>query len=106
MQKIRILSGLFVVALAIALVQPAFAQYDVSDSGIYQAMEASKNKVALATSDDALGSGTPIFAADGVLGGIDSLSGNLWRNSRNAVCPRQKGQVCRNGQGMIPSFCA
>ncbi len=99
MQKIRILSGLFVVALAIALVQPAFAQYDVSDSGIYQAMEASKNKVALATSDDALGSGTPIFAADGVLG-ASILSAGIFGGIAGMLFVRgRKGKYAAMGRG-------
>ena len=99
MQKIRIFSGLFVVALAIALVQPAFAQYDVSDSGIYQAMEASKNKVALATSDDALGSGTPIFAADGVLG-ASILSAGIFGGIAGMLFVRgRKGKYAAMGRG-------
>lgn len=68
MQKNTLLTGLFLTALVVTFVQPAFAQYDVLDKGLYTEMETSKIKVEIATRDGATGSGTPFFAADGVLG--------------------------------------
>ena len=56
-------------AMLMIVIHPAFAQYDVPNKEtLYQEMEASKNKVDVANDPDAFGSGTPYFAADGVLG--------------------------------------
>lgn len=55
-------------ALLVVMIQPAFAQYDVLEKGLYDGMKDSKIKVEIATQEDATGSGTPIFAADGIVG--------------------------------------
>ncbi len=99
MQKLTLLSGMFIAGLAVTFVQPAFAQYDVSDKGIYQGMETSKNKVEIATRDDALGSGTPVFAADGVLG-ASILSAGIFGGIAGMLFIRgKKGKYTAMGRG-------
>ncbi len=99
MQKYTILSGLFLVALMVTFSQPAFAQYDVLDKGIYQGMETSKAKVDIANKDGALGSGTPYFAADGVLG-ASLLSGGIFGGIATLLFIRgKKGKYAAVGRG-------
>ena len=99
MQKHTILSGLFLVALMVTFSQPAFAQYDVLDKGIYQGMETSKAKVDIANKDGALGSGTPYFAADGVLG-ASLLSGGIFGGIATLLFIRgKKGKYAAVGRG-------
>ena len=99
MEKTKFLSGLFIAALMVTFAQPAFAQYDVPEKGIYQAMQASKNKVDIATQDDALGSGTPVFAADGVLG-ASILSAGIFGGIAGLLFIRgRKGKYAAMGRG-------
>ena len=61
------MGGIF--AMLMIAVPPAIAQYDVPNKEtLYSELEVSKNKVTVATDPDAFGSGTPYFAADGILG--------------------------------------
>ncbi len=99
MQKYTILSGLFVMALMVTFSQPAFAQYDVLDNGLYDEMETSKIKVEIATQDGAKGSGTPYFAADGVLG-ASILSGGIFGGIAAMLFVRgKKGKYAAIGRG-------
>jgi len=68
MQKQSVLFVGISLALMLVTIKPAFAQYDVSEKGLYQGMKDSKIKVEIATHKDATGSGTPVFAADGIVG--------------------------------------
>ena len=99
MQKHTILAGFILGALAVTLVQPAFAQYDVLDKGLYQGMETSKDKVEIATKDGAVGSGTPYFAADGVLG-ASLLSAGIFGGIAGMLFIRgKKGKYAAIGRG-------
>lgn len=99
MPKHTILSGLFLAALMVTFAQPAFAQYDVLDKGIYQGMENSKAKVEIATRDGATGSGTPYFAADGILG-ASLLSGGVFGAIAAMLFIRgRKGKYAAIGRG-------
>ena len=99
MQKYTILSGLFLTALMVTFSQPAFAQYDVLDKGIYQGMETSKIKVEIANKEGAVGSGTPYFAADGVLG-ASLLSGGVFGGIAAMLFIRgKKGKYAAMGRG-------
>lgn len=99
MQKYTILSGLFLAALMVTFAQPAFAQYDVLDNGIYQGMETSKAKVEIANKEGAVGSGTPYFAADGVLG-ASLLSGGVFGGIAAMLFIRgKKGKYAAIGRG-------
>lgn len=100
MQKYTILSGLFLAALMVTFSQPAFAQYyDVLDKGIYQGMETSKAKVEIANKEGAIGSGTPYFAVDGVLG-ASLLSGGVFGGIAAMLFIRgKKGKYAAIGRG-------
>ncbi len=99
MRKYTILSGLFLAALMATFVQPSFAQYDVPDKGLYQGMEDAKNKVEIAIEDGAIGSGTPYFAADGVLG-ASILSGGIFGGIAAMLFIRgKKGRYAAIGRG-------
>ena len=99
MQKYKILTGTFFAAMLVIFVQPAFAQYDVLDKGIYQGMETSKVKVEIATKDGAVGSGTPYFAADGVLG-ASLLSAGVFGGIAGMLFIRgKKGKYAAIGRG-------
>ena len=99
MQKYTILSGLFVTALMVTFSQPAFAQYDVLEKGLYNEMETAKIKVEIATQDGANGSGTPYFAADGVLG-ASLLSGGVFGGIAATLFIRgKKGKYAAMGRG-------
>ena len=62
--------GLSVIAILLVIVmQPASAQYDVSYSEtLYDWLESPTNKKQIATNPEAMDSGIPSFAADGILG--------------------------------------
>ncbi len=99
MRKYTILSGLFVVTMLITFSQPAFAQYDVLEKGLYNEMETAKIKVEIATQDGAIGSGTPYFAADGVLGAL-LLSGGVFGSIAATFFIRgKKGKYAAMGRG-------
>lgn len=99
MQKYTILTGLFLAALMVTFTQPAFAQYDVLDKGIYNEMETSKSKVEIANKEGAEGSGTPYFAADGVLG-ASLLSGGVFGGIAATLFIRgKKGKYAAMGRG-------
>ena len=86
-------------ALMVVIIQPAFAQYDISEKGLYQGMEDSKIKVEIATQKDATGSGTPIFAADGILG-ASILSGGIFGGVATMFFLRgRKGKYAEMGRG-------
>ena len=86
-------------ALMVVIIQPAFAQYDISEKGLYQGMEDSKIKVEIATQKDATGSGTPIFAADGILG-ASILSGGIFGGVATMFFLRgRKGKYAAIGRG-------
>jgi hypothetical protein len=78
MQKnYAIIAGIFLTAMLGIIAQPAFAEYNDLDKGLYPQMEKSKDKVEIATKDGAIGSGVPVFAEDGVLG-ASILSGGIF----------------------------
>ena len=86
-------------ALLVVMIQPAFAQYDVLEKGLYQGMDDSKIKVEIATQDDATGSGTPIFAADGIVG-ASMLSAGVFGGVATMFFLRgRKGKYAAVGRG-------
>ena len=106
MQKYTIISGLFLLALMATFVLPASAQYDNDDDdddvlsgGLYSGMLDSKTKVYIATKEGAIGSGTPYFAADGILG-ASLLSGGLFGGIAAMLFIRgKKGRYAAIGRG-------
>lgn len=86
-------------ALMVVIVQPAFAQYDISEKGLYQGMEDSKIKVEIATQKDAIGSGTPIFAADGILGASILSAGVFGGVATMFFLRGRKGKYAAIGRG-------
>lgn len=99
MQKQSVLLAATSLALMAVMVQPAFAQYDVSEKGLYQGMEDSKIKVAIATQKDATGSGTPVFATDGVIG-ASILSAGIFGGIATMFFLRgRKGKYAAIGRG-------
>jgi len=86
-------------ALMVVIVQPAFAQYDISEKGLYQGMEDSKIKVEIATQKDATGSGTPIFAADGILGASILSAGVFGGVATMFFLRGRKGKYAAIGRG-------
>jgi hypothetical protein len=99
MQKQSVLFAGISLALMLVIIQPAFAQYDVSEKGLYQGMKDSKIKVEIATHKDATGSGTPVFAADGVVG-ASVLSAGVFGGIATIFFLRgRKGKYAAIGRG-------
>ena len=100
MQKnYAIIAGIFLTAMLGIIAQPAFAEYNDLDKGLYQEMEKSKAKVEIATQIGAEGSGTPVFDADGVLG-ASILSGGIFGGITAMLFIRgRKGKYAAMGRG-------
>lgn len=99
MQKQSVWITGILLALMVVIVQPAFAQYDISEKGLYQGMEDSKIKVEIATQKDATGSGTPIFAADGILGASILSAGVFGGVATMFFLRGRKGKYAAIGRG-------
>ncbi len=99
MQKNTILAGMFIGALLAIFAQPAFAQYDDPDKGLYQAMVTSKSKVDIATREGATGSGTPNFALDGVIGACILAGGIFGTTAAMLFIRGRKGRYAAIGRG-------
>ena len=92
-------AGMSLALLVVVTVQPVFAQYDVFERGLYEGMEDSKIKVEIATQEDATGSGTPIFAADGIVG-ASMLSAGVFGGVATMFFLRgRKGKYAAVGRG-------
>ncbi len=94
-------SGIFLVAMLVSFTQPASAaQYDILDKGtLYDLLEDPANKQILATAPDAFGSGTPYFAADGVIG-ASLLAGGIFGGVATMLFVRgKKGRYAAMGRG-------
>ncbi len=100
MQKnYAIIVGIFLTAVLGIIAQPAFAEYNDLDKGLYQQMEKSGDKVVIATKEGATGSGVPVFAADGVLG-ASLLSGGIFGGTAAMFFIRgRKGKYAAMGRG-------
>ena len=91
MQKnYAIIAGILLTAVLGIIAQPAFAEYNDLDKGLYKQMEQSKAKVEIATKDGAIGSGTPVLSADGIFGAavitaavFGTMSGALFLKGRS-----------------------
>ena len=99
MQKQSILFTGISLALMLVIIQPAFAQYDVSEKGLYQGMKDSKIKVEIATHKDATGSGTPVFAADGIVGASILSAGVFGGVATMFFLRGRKGKYAAIGRG-------
>ena len=87
------------IAMLIFFSPPAFAQYDILENGIYSEMKESRDKVSIATQPGAEGSGTPVFAADGVLG-ASLVSGGIFGGIAATFFVRgRKGKYAAMGRG-------
>ena len=94
-----VIAGIFLTAMLGIIAQPAFAEYNDLDKGLYQEMEKSKAKVEIATQIGAEGSGTPVFDADGVLG-ASILSGGIFGGSAAMVFIKgRNGKYAAMGRG-------
>jgi len=100
MQKnYAIIVGIFLTAVLGIIAQPAFAEYNDLDKGLYKQMGQSKAKVEIATKIGAEGSGTPIFDADGILG-ASILSGGIFGGIAATLFIRgRKGKYAAMGRG-------
>ena len=99
MQKNTMLAGMFLTALLVTFAQPAFAQYDAVEKGIYQQMQQSQSKVDIATRDGAIGAGVPVFAADGVLGASILSVGIFGGIAASFFIRGRKGKYAAMGRG-------
>ena len=98
MQKHHVVFAGISLAMLVIFFPPAFA-YETLDKGLYQEMEQSKNKVEIATRPGATGSGTPVFAADGVLG-ASLISGGIFGGIAATFFIRgRKGKYAAMGRG-------
>ena len=98
MQKYHVVFAGISLAMMVIFFPPAFA-YDVLEKGLYQEMKESQNKVEIATQPGAEGSGTPVFAADGVLG-ASLLSGGIFGGIAATFFIRgKKGKYAAMGRG-------
>jgi len=99
MQKQSVLFAAISFVLMVVMLQPAFAQYDVVEKELYQGMEDSKTKVAIATQKDAIGSGTPMFAADGIVGASILSAGVFGGVATMFFLRGRKGKYAAIGRG-------
>ena len=92
--------AIFSVVMLVSISQSAFAQYDVLDKdSLYDWMENPAHKKELATDPDAFGSGTPYFAADGIVG-ASVLAGGVFGGIATMLFVRgKKGKYAAMGRG-------
>ena len=87
-------------AMLVTFIQPAFAQYDVLDKGLlYNWLEDPANKKEIATNPDAFGSGTPYFAADGIVGASILAGGVFGGIAASFFIRGRKGKYAAMGRG-------
>lgn len=99
MQKQSVLFTAISLALAVVMIQPVFAQYDVVEKGLYEGMKDSRIKVEIATQYDAIGSGTPMFAADGIVGASILSAGMFGGIATMFFLRGRKGKYAAMGRG-------
>ncbi len=94
-----IFTGIIFLMMMVPLVSPIFAQSNDFENGLYKEMEQSKAKVEIATQPGAIGSGTPVFAADGVLT-ASLVSGGIFGGIAATFFIRgRKGKYAAMGRG-------
>lgn len=99
-QKTHLVAGIFLTAMTVILMPPAFAQYDAPNQGsLYDWIEDPANKKAIATETDAFGSGTPYFAADGILGASVLSAGVFGGVATMFFIRGRKGKYAAMGRG-------
>ena len=100
-QKTHLVAGIFLTVMAVILIPPtAFAQYDVVNQGsLYDWIEDPSNKKTIATESDAFGSGTPYFAADGILGASVLSAGVFGGIATMFFIRGRKGKYAAMGRG-------
>ena len=99
-KKFKFIAGIFFTVMLVILVPPAFAQYDVSSKdSLYDWMEDPANKKEIATQADAFGSGTPYFAADGILGASVLSAGIFGGIATMFFIKGRKGKYASMGRG-------
>ena len=99
-QKTHLVAGIFLTAMTVILMPPAFAQYDVPNQGsLYDWIEDPANKQVIATETDAFGSGTPYFAADGILGASVLSAGVFGGVATMFFIRGRKGKYAAMGRG-------
>ena len=93
-------AGMLLSAMLVVVVQPAFGQYDVLDKGsLYDWLEDPANKKEIATNPDAFGSGTPYFAADGIVGASILAGGVFGGIAASFFIRGRKGKYAAMGRG-------
>ncbi len=93
-------AGMLFSAMLVVAIQPAFAQYDVLDKGsLYNWLEDPTNKKEIATNPDAFGSGTPYFAADGIVGASILAGGVFGGIAASFFIRGRKGKYAAMGRG-------
>ena len=101
-KKIQILTAMMFSLLVLPAVNGnAFAQYITSDgqTGLDDYLQLAQDKVALANDNPKAGSGTPMFAADGVVGALILSTGVFGSIALTFFVKSRQGKYAAIGRG-------
>ena len=101
-KKIQIVAAVMFSLLMLPAVNGiAFAQYITSDgqTGLEYYLQLSRDKVALANDNPKAGSGTPMFAADGVVGALILSTGVFGSIALTFFVKSRQGKYAAIGRG-------
>ena len=101
-KKIAMLAGvIFSIILFPSVSEIAFAQYvsPHGQTGLGDYLELARDKVAVANDNPKAGSGTPMFAADGVAGAIVLTSGVFGGIAASFFIKSRQGKYAAIGRG-------
>ena len=98
----KIMYGVILAALLVPTIGNAFAQYYPTGTNIrdvYDAVQDGERKTDIATQDGAFGSGTPYFAADGVIGSSIIAAGVFGGVATMLFVKGRNGKYAAQGRG-------
>ena len=100
-KKIAIAGVMFSVLILPSVSSIAFAQYITTDgpTGLGDYIQLAQDKVALANDNPKAGSGTPMFAADGVLGALILSTGVFGGVAVTFFIKSRQGKYAAIGRG-------
>ncbi len=101
-KKIAIIAGvMFSILILPSVSNVAFAQYLSSDgkTGLDDLLQLAQDRVALANDNPNTGSGTPMFAADGVLGALILSTGIFGGIAATFFIRSRQGKYAALGRG-------
>jgi hypothetical protein len=101
-KKIAIIAGvMFSILILPSVSNVAFAQYPSSDgkTGLDDLLQLAQDRVALANDNPNTGSGTPMFAADGVLGALILSTGVFGGIAATFFIRSRQGKYAAMGRG-------